>query len=357
MVYSVQKMLLVSAFVMTTTALTGAFSGVSYAAEGFYLEIGKQGTADYANVQWKDLSGKYKKTLGELTFYPKSVTNQNGETVHVIQAGVVADKHKAQKICGQLFAKNIPCFVIEGIEDRPPAMSQNISKVSGGVIAVDSSLPWISDAPKVLGQISAPSATPVISAPPAPKEPQITKKVEGKVDVAQAIPVPLSDKVSGEEVMLLPPEQIVKNPLQPSLQPSSQPIIITKDLPQTEPAMNKYEHSDAYEERRQILRQPSSSKGIVEGNLPVITHEDAEKQYWAQVVIADSKNEAKQRLEEIKSANSDILNGLSSTITTSPVRHAKYNARLGSLDSEQAATDLCNKLQQRGIDCLVITTK
>ena len=345
MVYSVQKMLLVLIFVVSTTAL----AAVSYAADGFYLEIGKQGTANYANAQWKDLSEKYKKILGELTFYPKSVTNQNGETVHVIQAGVIADKHKAQKICGQLFAKNIPCFVIEGIEDSPPAMSQNISKVSGGMIAVDNSLPWISEAPKVLGQISVPTA------PIVPKEPQINKKVEGKVDVAQAIPVPLDDKVGdkiiGEEVVLLPPEQVLTNK-----QPQ-QPIIITKDLPQTEPATNKYEHSDAYEERRQMLKQTSGSNRVVGSNTSVIANEDEEKKYWAQVVIADSKSEAKQRLEEIKSTNSDILAGLSSTITTLPMSHAKYNARLGSLDSEQAATDLCNKLQQRGIDCLVITTK
>jgi len=425
------------------------------AADNYYLEIGKQGTSDYVNSEWKEISQKHKKLLGDLKLYPKAITNQDGGTEHIIQTGPIVDKEKADKICAKLFTKNISCFVIEGAEDAPPSKSAGFAQVISGIFNGSSApTPWVDDAtPKVLGSASAP--TPVTENTPSNDKP--SDVAEGKVDVAQAIPVPLSvDKDYNEKAIL---NNIQENPTaRPAEKVASTAApVVTKELSPVEfasgsagwldvssfsseknankfwnevrakfpdltaglrvrikkslgandtqlsfgpfpsssdankfcitaiTALNtglncifqgsnspksenieevpvKYDHAKAYEERRKMLLSSShnsertSSKNNID-NLSVVTHESGDRNFWAQVVIADSKVEATDRIQEIQSANSDILDGVSSSVTTSPIRHTKYNARLGPLATEQAASELCDTLQQRGIDCLVIATK
>jgi len=458
----------VQKFFAVAVVAFGAF-GVTQsavAADEFFLEIGNQGSSEYVSSEWQELSTKYKKLLGDLKLYPKQVTNHDGETAHVIQTGPISKKDKAEKICKKLFAKNISCFVMEGAGDVPPSKSSDIGQFIGGLFGSNSapSLPWIDSTPQVLGQVSAPSN--VAEEPQAIAEKPSEKSLdaaEGKVDVAQAIPVPLSVDKDYDEKSVLTTNNTEK-PEKPALKsvektiPAAAPYVSSSDLSPIEftsasagwldvssfsnekeankfwndarskfpdltaglrvriqktlqatavhlsfgpfpsgsdassfctqtikslnsklschfessgeaisdPVANvpaKYEHSSAYEERRKILmnstpKQASKNKKNSIDNLTVVTHENGVgKNFWSQVVIADSKAEATNRITEIQSANSDVLDGISSSVTSSPIRHAKYNARLGPLVSEQAASELCDTLQQRGIDCLVISTK
>jgi len=495
----VQKVSLIAISLM----IASATSHSAYAADAFYLEIGNQGTADEISAEWKKLSKKHKNLLGKLEFFPKSVTDKGGDTAHIIQAGPITEKRKAQAICNKLFARDVSCFVIEGIEDRPPSSSVSMSKMFSGTFVDDKSTQKIAvvapsvpvdSAPQVLGEVSSPA--PVIkeeiAAPvekpsakedaPAPvviseklvetkvepkaelkpaetkaaevkpdskpaevkeeakleqkiqpkAESKIEPKAEPKIDVAQAIPVPLSNKTSGTSGSavvakeLAPVEfatgdagwlnvssfktageannfwdnvhgkyvdltaglrvrvqkSLIANNSSGRYQLSFGPFSSGNDAKQfcakaikavderlscvfekgdaaisgnIEEAPVTYERSNAYEERRKLLRQASQKNSKSEQT--IVTHEDGENSFWAQVVIADSKSEAKRRLEDIKAKNSDVLEGVSSKVTSSPVRHAKYNVRLGPLANETSALELCETLQSRGFDCLVVTTK
>lgn len=442
----------------------------AFADDGFYLEIGKKGSEEEVAAQWKEISSKYKKLLGSLTFYPKTITDDSGNVSHVIQVGMLEKKQTAQKICAQLFAKKVSCFVIEGIENSPPSSIVGFSRMTTQLELAKPATPTTSEitsTPQVLGQISSPADTTeeVKLTPATEDKPEAKKEIlvqqagEAKVDVAQAIPVPLSeDKTAEEQPTVIPSVSFNENssgkivPVAPPHVPKSGTVAM-KDLPAVEfssgsagwlsvsaftneteanklwnevrskspdetaglrgkiqkslarasanpvqliigpfpdssDANNfcsnniisvrsslkcsfegselfspdnvaetpvKYEHTNAYEERRKSLRK-TANKSI--DQLSVTVHEDGESsKFWAQVVIADSKNEAKKRLDDIKSANKDILEGVSANVLNSGSRHGKYNARLGPLATEQAANELCDILQQRSIDCLTVATK
>lgn len=137
------------------------------ASENFYIEIGQPEDMEEINSKWEYISKKYKSSVGHLTLYPKKVI-KNGEQKNVIQAGPIKNKNEALRICDRLFTRQTPCFVIEGIETEPPSVSVGISQATVSSSSISSFFTW-SDSDNSQGNT-----------------------VEGQVDVAQAIPVPLS---------------------------------------------------------------------------------------------------------------------------------------------------------------------
>ncbi len=407
-------------FLIVSTALISATLAplTAQAAESFYLEIGSPALSDATKAQWDELSAKHKNLLGDLKFFPKTTIDEQGKTASIIQAGVISDKKKAQKICKVLFKDGVPCFVIEGIENAPPTMrlgmSQAISsaqkefdgKPSGVEIPIaapiasapaEQTTPQVST-PQVLGEIgdkpspthvSAPSEAtqPVVLVPPveekpeqkpeAPKvkekEPEPAKpapipepikeepkaqtkpeaKAEAKVSVAEAIPVPLSNK-SNDSVPEPAPVKSV------TLEATKQTSNITQEKPiaVSEIAPIPYAHTNEYEARRKmLLAQANASASKSAATQTHATYSQGIKNFWAQVAIADSKAEANSRWEDIKSANSDAVGGVAMNITKSLAKHGGYSVRLGAFASESEALALCDKLQSNGVDCLVIGTK
>jgi len=139
-------------------------------AEDYYLEIGKDVNQADAAKEWESLATKYKNQLGKLHFYPKAIIQEGTTIATRLQAGPITNKAKAQKVCNKLFTDHIPCFVIEGSGSAPPASMINMSekKVALPWLAGSSqqaTLPWLGEG----------------------------KSKQGKVEVAEAIRVPLSD--------------------------------------------------------------------------------------------------------------------------------------------------------------------
>lgn len=478
---------------VTTTVLATV---PAYAAEKFYLEIGNHATPDEVSSEWKTVSEKHRKLLGKLEFFPKNVVENNGKALQVIQAGPVADKQRAQAICNKLFAGGVSCFVIEGIEDRPPSSVGYIGKIFGGVSTSNAAktqddakstnyvtipAPAQSNEPQVLGHVSAaatsnlaaakppvvddkktevaekasaekytekknePNDSPVLPKPEVKNE---SKMPEANIDVAQAIPVPVSniktpdkkpavanpqlygDVISAKE---LPPAQfasadagwlnvaafvnedeanlaiskirdkspdavagmrvrIIKSMIatyeggkyQISFGPFSgsdnansfcrayiMPIgselkcsFVPDESAKVDDVVEKparYMNSETYSERRRSLPDNSSataSQGRYSSRSDLVENKsNYEKPFFARIVAADSKKEASKRLEDIKSKNADILSGIASKISKSSAEHAKYSAMIGPLPDETSAYELCETLQDRGVDCLVIGGK
>jgi hypothetical protein len=119
---------------------------------------------------------------------------------------------------------------------------------------------------------------------------------------------------------------------------------------------------EAYENRRRLLqrRVPSEQSSLYrrspsnQNESPVVIEKN---KFWAQIVLADSREEANRRLEEILGANTDVIGDASSEILASASSHAKYSVRLGPYISEDDANTVCDNLQLRGVDCLMITTR
>lgn len=414
----------------------------AYADESYYIEIGKPSTVEETQEQWNDLSKKYKSMLEKLTFYPKSVINEDGETSNIIQAGPISEKEKAQKICNRFFAKGIQCFVLEGIENAPPKVAIGMTRAS--------------NTPTENGEFIFPwqtaDSSQQVAAPAAPVS-------EGNVDVAQAIPVPLTSdnnndstnsavrsqqipapvEVVGEKRATAKPKSFVKNFSADEFAPEETGTLIIERFPD-ETAASKFwnytsnefpdmvhglrvriqrprlvddkggmqfkaypfasgeaaaafcnqavnafgtelechyevsneqnrtqtgvlQHSNGYEERRNALRRIPSEQFALQSqsrrpsSIAVQELPEAGKSYWAQVAIADSQSEAQHRWDDIKKKNKAIVDGVESKLTTSSSSYAKYSVRLGSFDSEDQANDLCDKLQAKGVDCLVVSTR
>lgn len=408
----------------------------AFADDGYFLEIGKSGSEDEINSNWNNLSSKYKKSLGSLKLYPKSIVDEQGETSTIMQVGEIANKNKAQAICNMLFSKNIPCFVIEGIEGKPPTVSIGIAQATSsprsGFV-----LPWqdVGAAPQIMTEDEQPNA-----------------KSEADVDVAEAISVPLSDQTNS----------ISENKIIPIIQEKRKPVNVAREMPLVQFSSNEagrlnirgfsneneandfwnnvgnkhpnlvdglsiriqrsltggsnsgiqvsvgqfadgdaaaefcnqavvealsplkcgYDvegdvfaaagstrHASAYEQRRasterrmparqmEFMRVRELPRQIVETKeLNTDESKDDSKKFWAQVAISDSKEEAAYRLKEIKKKYSKDISDTPGSISYSPNSvHGKYSAQLGSFSSEERAQSICDKLQQRGVDCLVVS--
>jgi hypothetical protein len=118
----------------------------AFADNAFYIELGKD--TDQKNVQkdWQYLASKYKPQLKGLQLFPKSII-QAGAPVGVrIQAGPIDSKTRAQQICSKLFAKHVSCFVIEGVDGKPPTEVMNLSERAEQKPVEVVQLPWANNA-------------------------------------------------------------------------------------------------------------------------------------------------------------------------------------------------------------------
>ncbi len=456
----------ISTFLLMSISGTALFAGSAFALDNFFLEIGKPASIDEINRDWKSLSEKYKKSLGNLTLYPKAVIDEQGNTSHVIQVGAINDKGKAQKICNMLFAKNIACFVIEGIEEKPPTMSVDIARAASSGSGFN--LPWqaVSAAPGV----AADNTEQADDEGEEETSEQLPDKTTAAVDVAEAIAVPLSDKAEASNV------KIVRSEPKPLLAPAKRKpvnvdnvarfsfsssesgrlnigafvseneagdfwkyvneqhkdltggldIIVQKTLavgggskvqlsvgnfangdaaadfcnktiygfssrlkcsyseefvvgggvdkedsgnkiqPQqreitqaSEDRVLANERGDSYERRRAAALGRISggqSYRVAEPQKIDISDVEVTKKFWIQLAIADSSEEAQYRLKDIKKKNAKVIGSVEESISYSPSAvHGKYSAQIGSFTNEKAAQDVCDKLQQKGVDCLVVS--
>lgn len=151
----------------------------------YYVEIGRDTTREEATNEWNELVAEHKSLLGKLQFYPKAVY-QGGVAVSTrIQAGPISDKTQAHKICKKLFSNDVPCFVIESLDDAPPTAVANLTEQAGERANSPVTLPWLHSS-----EVGGPPPVRETSALPWLK-PQASRAAQ--VQVAEAIRVPLSD--------------------------------------------------------------------------------------------------------------------------------------------------------------------
>ena len=363
----------------------------SFADNSYYVELGKDMGKDEAAAQWQALVAKNKSLFSHLQYFPKSVIQSGSVTGTRIQAGPITNKNKAQKICAKLFTQNIPCFVIEGIGNAPPTETMNLAEKAGK----PGLLPWL-------------TADPINPPPPVQETSSLpwlqdNSKRQGRVQVAEAIRVPLTDDFNPEgngagwlTVDTFPNEDVatsfweetratlpksektlhvrVMKPLMAEQQ-STASLAIGPFADSTQaaafcdsiqakdrglnchydgsPATEKTQlaHGDAYNNRRMA----EARKHLKENPLADISPAaGSSKQYWVQVVSASNQLEALHEWETLKSSNADLLGKMRSSVSASATNHDIFVVRVGPIAGNDDAVQLCTKLQSRSIDCRVL---
>lgn len=119
-------------------------AGVASAQEAqtYYLELGSDVDDAAAEKQWNELLKNHKRYLGDLTFYPRTIVESGRATGVRIQAGPIEKKAAADRICRNLFKKDVPCFVIEGFEEPPVGTIRSLKETIAATH--ESRLPWLS---------------------------------------------------------------------------------------------------------------------------------------------------------------------------------------------------------------------
>lgn len=452
---------------------------VQAAEDEYFVEVGDDVAKNEAADQWAALVAKHKNLLGKLKFYPKDVM-QGGELVTTrMQAGPIATKSAALKICNRLFAKDVPCFVIEGAGEMPATAMMHLNQDSQ-VAASSGRLPWlaakadVAAAPEVKGEAKAEEKVAMAEEKPVATkgssflpwlfdEKEEEKKAEEKaqdaqdakeaeadgeevakkkaqVQVAEAIRVPLTETVTMEDkirVSALPElkpsfgtperkdetsemgnvnsgagwldvgnfvneeiatslwEEVRKanrkqaknlnmrispqakgedkttlsvgpfansaealNFCRSGLQAGERGLRCSFVANDTGAANNKLlalnARSDAYAARRRPQQNPQVASADAAAAAKLAPAAGPSKQYWVQVVTADSQMQALKQWEKVKSANAEVIGDLRSSVSASATDKSSYVVRVGPIAENDQAIRVCSQLQKRNVECRVL---
>jgi len=166
--------------------------------ETYYIELGGNLPDSDAQKEWETLSAKYKRELGGLKYYPKKVLEAGTHVTTRIQAGPVANQARAEKICSRMFAHDVPCFVIEEASGTPPSMVISLAETSEEQPVGSASMPWQAapappPAPAEIAASPPPAVLPWRARPNETMAVDANAHTQAKVEVAEAVRVPLSD--------------------------------------------------------------------------------------------------------------------------------------------------------------------
>lgn len=181
-------------------------AALTWAETAYYIELGSESSEEEAITQWQELSSKFEDIIGNLQFHPSTVIHSENRVMTRIQAGPLDSKAKAQKICLQLFDRDTPCFVIEEERQAGDEVKENAEPETAE--AADGTPPSGTEEEKVI--------LPWLFGGNASKR-------DAKVDVAEAIHVPLTEgKQSADEPEIRP---VFKSDPEPVAQR------VTEDMP------------------------------------------------------------------------------------------------------------------------------
>ncbi|MDX1974227.1 MAG: SPOR domain-containing protein [Rickettsiales bacterium] len=426
------------------------YAGSGNAAEKYYIELGNAVDDEDAQKDWQVLSSKYSDIIGHLEFLPGTIMDSNNNIKIRIQAGPIDSKKEAQKLCERLFEKEAACFVIEGLVDPMPKKPRKISKKSA---PAESEMPWSKES------ASTEAAQPAISEPKpedkkesgglfsgildfmgsdkestavTPVQVQDTDvKKEAKVEVAEAVSVPLSNKrkiepkatnyyntikteeapkliepslgkgnhsgwltvnaFSGEEqatafwqqvreaapqvaatlkvTVVYPVIKRKKDTVslsmgtfssradalafcESTIKKANDSLICSfseEEAPKAESQViaARDERADRYAFRRKV--NPAPAEASAPTPAPAVV-----RSFWLEVAAARTQTEALDSWATIQKAQQDIVKDLrGSVLKTGRKGAGKFVVRVGPIENDADAADLCKQLKEKGVNCNV----
>ncbi len=376
-------------------------SCASAQAEEFYVELGRTGSDSDAKAMWEEIKGQHA-FLTEYDVFPNQILQTDGTFTFRVQAGPMLDKREAQRVCNRLFRRKVSCFVIEGFDPKnAPTFSDTNKSLPVPLVKQDFALPWLASAP-------------VVAPPPEVAEapPRADINAKAKVDVAEAIPVPVTAgdtqvtvgdafevaDASGQPSIEMAPEAL-KQPGWVSVQPFLDEQrarsywselrgklpraqrglevrvihpVVSHDIPKVILSLGTFEsESDAvafckeyvpsstYLECRFSSQPPEGEEPAASPeSLPVSARDVPGSEYslyWVEVLSEASQDKALEKWERIRTDNDDLLADVRSQITTSFSSPGRYAVRIGPIKSKTKAGTLCDALKARRLTCKLTT--
>lgn len=111
-----------------------------------------------------------------------------------------------------------------------------------------------------------------------------------------------------------------------------------------------------------VVRDLGSSTAAGKGSVPrgIRAEAPAGETYWVQLGTYDTEEEANEIWDDIKGRHRKLVKNVRSTVTTPPSSSAArqlYRLRAGSFRSADKANGFCRRLQDVGVDCLVVNDR
>lgn len=393
-------------------------------AEAFFIELGRAQTEAEAQGVFSDLKSK-NDALADYDVFPNAILMPDGSFTYRVQAGPMLDKAEANKVCNRLSKRKVSCFVIEGFDPERPKSFATTVPASNIPMAAPAPLPWLKPDEQekvVISEEAAESSgswfSDIFSSDEAneqkeEKEPEEAAKPdeprEAQVDVAEAIPVALSDddRGSADAIMVgtpatiassaetAPKEKAVNQPgwlnVQPFLDkeraerfwselrkkaPSQARRldmkvlypVVSNDVPKVILNLGRFEsEAEASDFCREHIMPASRYlecifSAIAPGDdysttytAPVNLEEPESSLYWVEVLNARNQDVALEQWEKIRTDHDDVLANLRSQITTSFSDPGHYVVRIGPITSRRQADGLCNTLKSRKLSCKLLS--
>jgi len=112
--------------------------------------------------------------------------------------------------------------------------------------------------------------------------------------------------------------------------------------------------ADAYEARRRPQENPYMNASAAKRAAQLSPASGPSKQYWVQVVSADSQIQALKEWEQLKSAHAEVIGDLRSSVSVSSTDKSSYVVRVGPIAENDQAIRVCSQLQKRNVECRVL---
>ncbi len=381
-------------------------------AEEYYVELGRVNSEAEARDSWVTIRDANVKILAKYDVYPNQIIQPDGNFTYRVQAGPMASKPEAQRVCRRLFRRQVSCFLIEGFDPKNAQTFAAAAEKSPSKFGLEDFLPWAQKSPAKEvppAMIAAPEAEkPVKKEEPVKLED--SSKAKAKVDVAEAIAVPVTESnevTVGEATPVFSFDNIFSSSTTPAVAAtdtpgwlSVQPFLneesanafvknlkkrnldemkgvetkiihptVSHDIPKVILALGSfpseqaalkfcrdYVASSRYLECMFSVQPPEGDEAGSAAARNSSSHSPAADEYslfWVDVLSENSQDKALERWERIRTDNDDLLSDVRSQITTSIAKAGTYTVRIGPLKMKSRATKLCNALKERKISCEV----
>ncbi len=110
----------------------------------------------------------------------------------------------------------------------------------------------------------------------------------------------------------------------------------------------RYHHSQRYNRRQAAMEARYGRRGS-----SMLQPSRPSKVFWLQVAMENTQMQALQRWDDLREQHPDLLEGLRSSVSATLMDGTKYMVRVGPLDSNAAAAELCSSLKNRGVSCKI----
>ncbi len=373
-------------------ALTSSAHAKTNAVDSaFFVQLGTAENESIAQEKWEHLKTEYPTLLEKLDFAPRSIIPVSGGAAEYrMEAGPTASREAAQRICAQLMAKSVDCFIVEAaVFNGAPSRPRN----TVAAIPMETPLEDVSPAMHIAESGAPAPAAPITALTESDEEFPSVPTPSGHVEVSEAVAVSPSTehnastpgfngrvRVSGfdNEQKAYDFYQELYKELGAKI---GKRVHISRALIANSPhsgvmlSLNAANDdaitsicSTATERQLGCNREAMDTTAVADASSTSAADSSPAanspfsvvkaSHFWVQLGSWGSEEEAQSHFDAVRDHNHKILAAYDATI--SPLPEGSKNAsktvrlRVGPFAQRTDARRMCNRLHARGTSCLVV---